>query len=89
MFMFDRKLWNENREHFVRSYRNICPLVREVGYSEMVDHRFLSADRSVQQTVFANGTTVTVNFGVAPYQSANGDSIAPMGFKISQAGGGR
>jgi hypothetical protein len=79
MFMFDRKLWNENRDRFARSYRNICPLVREVGYSEMVDHRFLTADHAVQQTVFADGTTVTVNFGDTPYQPANGDPpIAPL-----------
>ncbi|MDR0533808.1 MAG: glycoside hydrolase [Verrucomicrobiales bacterium] len=89
MFMFDRKLWNENRDRFVRSYRNICPLVREVGYSKMTDHRFLTPDRAVQQTVFANGTTVTVNFGATPYQPANGESIASMGFKISPGIGKR
>ena len=37
MFMFDRALWEENRARFVQSYRNICPLVRRVGYSEMTD----------------------------------------------------
>jgi hypothetical protein len=39
----------------------------------MVDHRFLSADRSVQQTVFANGATVTVDFAAGTAKVARGD----------------
>jgi hypothetical protein len=33
----------------------------------MTDHRFLTPDRNVQQTRFANGIVVTVNFGAAAY----------------------
>jgi hypothetical protein len=31
----------------------------------MTDHRFLSQDRLLQQSIFANGTTITVNFADA------------------------
>ena len=41
--------------------------------TEMVDHRFLSADRSVQQTVFANGATVTVDFAAGTAKVVRGD----------------
>jgi hypothetical protein len=85
MFMFDRAIWQQNRERFVRSYRSVCPVARTVGYSQMVDHRFLTQDRSVQQTVFANGITVTVNFGSASYRLPDGTHVPPMGYNVSPA----
>jgi len=82
MFMFNRKLWEENRDRFVRSYRTTCPVARAVGYAEMTDHRFLTADRSVQQTAFAGGVTVTVNFGTAAHRLPDGTEVPPMGFHV-------
>jgi hypothetical protein len=40
----------------------LSDLQTRVAYSEMVSHEFLTADRSVQRTVFADGTAVTVDF---------------------------
>jgi len=82
MFMFNRKLWQEQKDRFVRSYQRICPTVRATGYQEMTDHRFLTEDRNVQQTVFANGLAVTVNFGPTPYRLSSGDVVEPAGFKV-------
>ncbi len=82
MFMFDRKLWQEQKDRFVQSYRNICPIVRRVGYQEMTDHRFLTADRSVQQSRFANGVTVTVNFGDTPWRGPDGHTLPARGFRV-------
>jgi hypothetical protein len=84
MFMFDRKLWDQNKERFVRSYQNTCPYVRQVGYAEMTDHRFLTPDRNVQQTAFANGITITVNFGDAPFKLTDQIAIPPVGFHVAQ-----
>ncbi len=80
MFMFNRRLWEENRARFVQSYRNTCPHVRRVGYQEMTDHRFLTPDRSVQQTVFANGVVITVNFGSADHRLPDGRVVPARGF---------
>ena len=82
MFMFNHALWSENKSRFVQSYRNTCPLVRRVGYSEMTNHRFLTADRSVQQTAFANGVKVTVNFGPAAFQLLDGTRLEPLAFRV-------
>ncbi|MGD0538182.1 MAG: glycoside hydrolase [Verrucomicrobiota bacterium] len=82
MFMFNRRLWRENRDRFVQSYRTTCPWVQEVGYSEMTDHRFLTPDRNVQQTAFANGRTITVNFGSEPFKLPDGRTVAGMGFQV-------
>jgi hypothetical protein len=81
MFMFDQKLWEAQKTRFVQSYTNTCPYVRAAGYAEMTDHRFLTPDRNVQQTVFANGVTITVNFGVTPFRLASGEMLPPVGFR--------
>jgi hypothetical protein len=82
MFMFDRKQWEQNKARFVQSYQNTCPNVRNVATSEMVDHRFLTADRDVQETRFANGIRVVVNFGSTAYTMRSGESVAPMGYRV-------
>jgi len=82
MFMFRKNFWDDNKERFARSYRNICSVARMVGYSEMTDHRFVTADRAVQQTKFANGAAVLVNFGDEPYRLRNGKEVGPMGFYV-------
>ena len=83
MFMFTRQGWNQNKDRFVQSYKNVCPVVRAVGYAEMTDHRFLTPDRNVQQTSFANGATITVNFGSEPYRLPDGKNIEPMSHHVS------
>jgi hypothetical protein len=83
MFMFDRKLWTRDQARFVQSYKNTCPYVRQAADAEMTDHRFLTRDRSVQQTAFANGQIVTVNFGPAPWRLPDGRQLEPMGFDVT------
>jgi hypothetical protein len=83
MFMFDFELWEANRERFLQSYRDTCPVAYAVGYAEMTDHRFLTADRGVQQTAFGNGVTVTVNFRDEAYTLPSGVTVAPMGSDVA------
>jgi hypothetical protein len=86
MFMYSRQVWRQNKERFAQSYRNVCPVVRAVGYAEMTDHRFLTPDRDVQQTTFANGITITVNFGDELYRLSDGKEIGPMSYQVEPAG---
>jgi hypothetical protein len=86
MFMFDRKFWEQNKQRFVQSYRNTCPLARKVACAEMTDHRFLTPDRSVQQTTFANGVTVTANFGLIPFGLGDGKTVAALGLEVTEPG---
>jgi len=83
MFMFNNQIWKKNKARFAESYKNVCPVARAVGYAEMTDHRFLTVDRSVQQTKFANGISVTVNFGDKLYRLPDGKKIEPMGYNLS------
>ena len=82
MFMFNLKLWNENRERFVQSYRATAPIARATGYSEMLSHAWVTDDRTVQETSFANGVVVTVNFGDRPYIMLDGTVIPPLGKNV-------
>jgi hypothetical protein len=93
MFMFpantwmadrDKQYWAENKERFAQSYRNVCSIARKVGYAEMIDHQFLTPDRSVQQTTFANGIRVTVNFGENTYQLESGEEVVAMGIFVRE-----
>ena len=81
MFMFDKAYWEKNKNRFVQSYKATCPIARATGYSEMTDHKFLTADRSVQQTTFSNGLTVTVNFGEKAFKMPEGGELAPGAMK--------
>jgi len=83
MFMFNNKIWKENKDRFVKSYKDICPVARAVGYSEMTDHRFLTDNRDVQQTTFASGIKITVNFGEKAYSLFDGKKIEPMSYYVS------
>ena len=78
MFWFTRD-WKTLKDRFVASYRATAPIARATGYSEMTDHRFLTADRSVQQTTFANGVRITVNFGDSEFRTANGKLVPSHG----------
>ncbi len=83
MFMFNRRIWKQNEARFVQSYKNVCPVARAVACAEMTDHRFLTADRNVQRTTFANGITITVNFGDKTYRLLDGREVEPMGYYVS------
>jgi hypothetical protein len=83
MFMFNRQVWKQYKDRFAQSYKNVCPAARAVGYAEMTDHRFLTPDRDVQQTTFANGVAITVNFGDKSYQLSDGVTIAPMNYHVA------
>ena len=82
LFLFDKAVWEKNKAHFARTYRTVCPLVRRLGYDEMLSHAFLTPDHTVQQTRWASGATVTVNFGGAPYTLRPGVVIPAGGRRV-------
>jgi hypothetical protein len=82
MFMFNRKVWEANKARFAKSYKAATPVARATGYSEMLSHEWLTPDRAVQRTTFANGVVVTVNFGNAPFALPGSGSLEPLGLKV-------
>ena len=62
MYIFDYRMWSERRAEFLESWRRVGGIARRTGFSEMVSHRSLTVDRSVQETRFADGTVVLADF---------------------------
>ena len=89
MFIFDARHWREHREEFRRSYALTAPIARRTGYSELLDHRALTKDRTVQESVFADGTRVTANFGEKPYRLPDGAELAPLDVSVRVDAPGR
>lgn len=79
LWSLDKNRWEEFKNTFVQSYKNICPWLQQIGYDEMVSHRFVSPDRKVQETTFSSGKKAVVNFGEAPYEFEH-KIIAARGF---------
>lgn len=82
LFLFDRAGWQANKAHFARTYRTVCPLVRRLSDSEMLSHKFLTADHAVQETRWTGGTIVTVNFGTVPYRRPSGTELPAGGWQV-------
>ncbi len=62
MYIFNYAQWTRRKAEFVESWRRVGGIARDSGFSEMTSHRALNPDRSVQETRFANGLVVTVDF---------------------------
>ena len=62
MYIFDYAQWNDRKKMFVESWDRVGRIARMSGFSEMISHRCISSDRSLQETRFANGLVVTVDF---------------------------
>ena len=77
--------WNDNLEKFITGYHYISTVTRNVGYSKMTDHQFLSADKKMQKTSFDNGWNVVANFDALAHVW-NKMTIAPKGFYASAGG---
>jgi hypothetical protein len=82
MYMFDKKLWNENKNKFADSYKKTVVVAKKTGYFEMIRHKYLTSDRNVQETQFSNGTRITVNFSDKPYLTEKGITVKPSGYLI-------
>jgi hypothetical protein len=84
MFMFNRRQWQTQKSRFVESYETAASVARASGYVEMLSHRWLTDDHAVQQTRFANGLTVTVNFGDRPYELPDGSTLEPLSHRVGR-----
>jgi len=68
LWNLDRNRWEEYKYTFIESYKNVVPALNQVARDEMVSHRFVSSDRTVQETVFSSGKKVIVNFGESDFK---------------------
>jgi len=74
--------WERVKDRYLQTYRNVCGWHERIGFDELIDHRFLSDDRLVQQTRFAGGLGVVVNFSDVPWADPRGFDVPPEAYRI-------
>jgi len=67
--------WEKVKDRYLQTYSTVCGWHEKIGFDEMIGHRFLSEDRLVQQTRFASGWTVVVNFSDRTWRDSRGAMI--------------
>ena len=70
-------------ERILRSDRHVGRLARRLMYDEMTEHRWLTPDREVQESLFGSGARVVVNFGDLPHPVDHGGErydVGPYGY---------
>lgn len=65
---FSPEVWAEQKNQILDSIRTVCSWVEQVGYDEMTNFEYLSADKLVQKSTFSSGRSIVVNFGNDPFQ---------------------
>ncbi|MCX7927604.1 MAG: DUF5696 domain-containing protein, partial [Candidatus Omnitrophica bacterium] len=60
--------WEKLSTRFVECFNNVSPVFEKVAAKQMLSHRFVTSDHTVQETTFEGGVQVIVNFGESSYQ---------------------
>jgi hypothetical protein len=65
----------------IQQTQHVDAWFRSISTAAMVNHRFLTADASLEETSFSNGLRIIVNFAAEP-QLCDGDAIPAFGYRI-------
>lgn len=84
MWHIDRSLWEAHKADYVASYRAIASVRSRLGFAAMVDHGWLTRDRTVQYTGWDTGDRVIVNFGNQPFTRAGEPTLAGASFVVEK-----
>ena len=85
MLYTNRNDFKKQKERFVQSYNTSKDITYSTFGVEMMSHEFLTDDREVQKTVFANGVQVIVNFSDKDFnyegKNISSNSVLQLGIK--------
>ena len=84
MWHINRRLWESHKADFVASYKSIASVRERIGFAEMVNHGWLTADRSVQFTDWNTGDRVIVNFGDRPFERKATEPVLGRSFMVER-----
>lgn len=82
LYSFHTGEWEKIRGQVLASQARACPVARKVALEAMTDFSYLTPDKQVQRTQFADGTQVTVNFSRAPFAMEDGGILAPGDYRM-------
>ena len=73
---------NVLKNEIAKSYKRCVAIAQKVGFSQMTDFDYLTSDKKVQKTTFANEKSVIANFSEQPFTLPNGVVVAPWSAKL-------
>ncbi len=79
-------------EQIGRTQRYVSSWAKQVAFDVLINHRFLTQDRLVQETEFSSGQGVVINLGERPFSLGDGQVVRPrdcLFFQCRQPGGPR
>jgi hypothetical protein len=82
MWHITRGLWEKHKTEMISSYQNIASVRKLIGFAQMLNHGWLTADRSVQYTDWDTGERVIVNFGDRPFERTEKEPVQPRSFVV-------
>ena len=85
MWHINRRLWESHKPDFVASYKNTASVRERIGFAEMMNHGWFTADRSVQFTDWNTGDRVIVNFGDHAFERIGKQPVQGRSFLIEKS----
>jgi hypothetical protein len=67
LWQIDDALWRAHKDRFLKSYRDVVPVARKLAGRRMLAHRVLDRHGMVQETEWAGGIRVRVDFGTRSF----------------------
>lgn len=77
LYSLNMTQWDRLKEEIACSYHRATKVAALTATAAMSSFEWLTADRMVQRTVFANGVSVVVNFSQRPYEAGE-RTVAPQ-----------
>jgi hypothetical protein len=75
------------REQFTRTQHYVSDWVKEIALEAMVNHRFLTQDRTIQESEFSSGKGVVVNLGDRDFSLAEGQIVKAKDYLLFEREG--
>jgi len=86
MFFLDRKTYLKWRKEIAHTYQYVCKWAQKIGYDEMVSHKFITKDKTIQESLFSSMNGVVANFSNIEYQLPDGRLIQPRSYLTFKEG---
>ena len=84
IYSLDVSHWNKLKERIAKSYKRAAAVARKAGFEKMTNFEYLTPDKKVQRTTFANGVRVTANFSDRDFPTLDGKVIAPWDYIVER-----
>ena len=80
MYLFTPEVFERQKDRLAASVKRAASTARATKDALLVEFRWLTADRLVQESVFSNGYRVIANFSDKPYAAPDGTVVPPRDF---------